>query len=134
MTPHFGAAIGNVFTHAAAGATVRLGTDLNTADGVPRIRPSLPGSSYFEPSPTWDWQLFAGGEVRAVARNIFLDGNTFRKSHRVEKEVFVADFQLGLAVTVGRARLSLTNIFRSPEFTKQTEWDEFGAISLAFHL
>ena len=132
-TPHFGFSAGNVFTHAAGGATLRIGTDLQTTDGVPRIRPSLPGSAYFEPSDGIDWQLFAGAELRAVARNIFLDGNTFRKSHRVEKEPLVADFQAGLSVTVGRARVSLTNIWRSKEFVKQDAWDEFGSISAAFH-
>lgn len=132
-TPHFGFSAGNVFTHAAGGATLRIGTDLRTTDGVPRIRPSLPGSAYFEPSDSIDWQLFAGAEVRAVARNIFLDGNTFRKSHRVEKEPIVADFQAGLSVTVGPARISFTNIWRSKEFVKQDAWDEFGSISAAFH-
>jgi len=132
-TPHFGFSLGNVFTHAAAGATLRIGTDLRSTDGVPRIRPSLPGSAYFEPSDDIDWQLFAGTELRAVARNIFLDGNTFRNSHRVEKEPVVADFQAGLSVTVGHARVSFTNIWRSKEFVKQDAWDEFGSISLAVH-
>lgn len=132
-TPHFGFSAGNIFTHAVAGATLRVGTDLRSTDGVPRIRPSLPGSAYFEPSDSIDWQLFAGTEVRAVARNIFLDGNTFRKSHRVEKEPLVADFQAGLSVTIGPARVSFTNIWRSKEFVKQDAWDEFGSISAAFH-
>ena len=132
-TPHFGFSLGNVFTHASAGATFRVGTDLGTTDGVPRIRPSTPGSAYFEPSPAIDWQVFAGFDVRAVARNVFLDGNTFRKSHRVEKEPVVADFQAGIAVTVGRVRVSFTNIFRSREFKGQQEWDEFGSLSAAFH-
>ncbi len=132
-TPHMGFSLGNVFTHAAVGGTLRIGTGLNSSDGVPRIRPSLPGSGYFEPSPDVDWQLFAGTELRAVARNIFLDGNTFRNSHRVEKEPLVVDFQAGIAVTVGRARISFTNIWRSKEFVKQDAWDEFGSISAAFH-
>lgn len=132
-TPHFGFSLGNIFTHANAGATVRIGTDLSTTDGVPRIRPSSPGSAYFEPSPDVDWQAFAGFDLRAVARNIFLDGNSFRKSHRVEKEIFVADFQVGASVTVGRVRVSFTNIFRSREFGGQAGWDEFGSLSAAFH-
>lgn len=132
-TPHMGFSLGNIFTHASAGATLRIGTDLQSTDGVPRIRPSSPGSAYFEPSPGFDWQIFGGFDLRAVARNIFLDGNTFRDSHRVEKKPVVADFQLGAAVTIGRVRVSFTNIFRSPEFKGQDGWDEFGSISAAFH-
>ncbi|WP_425062973.1 lipid A deacylase LpxR family protein [Pyruvatibacter mobilis] len=132
-TPHFGFSLGNVFTHAAAGATLRIGDDLSTTDGVPRIRPSLPGSGYFEPVDGITWQAFGGAELRAVARNIFLDGNTFQNSHRVEKETLVADFQAGVALTIGRARVTFTNIWRSKEFKKQDAWDEFGSISAAFH-
>ncbi len=132
-TPHYGFSLGNVFTHAAAGATMRIGTDLDTTDGVPRIRPSLPGSAYFTPSQDLDWQIFGGAELRLVGRNIFLDGNTFRKSHRVEKENFVLDLQAGAAITLGKVRVTFTNTFRSKEFVKQDSWDEFGSISLAFH-
>ena len=50
MTPHVGGAVGNVLTYGAAGATLRFGEDLrNDLGGPQRIRPSLPGSAYFDP-------------------------------------------------------------------------------------
>ncbi len=133
ITPHVGASLGNVLTQAAAGLTVRIGSDLkNNLDyGPPRIRPSLPGSDYFKTDGGWSWYIFAGIEGRAVLRNIFLDGNTFRDSHSVDKKPFVGDLQAGLAVIIGRVRLAYTHVFRSKEFDQQDDHDQFGAISLS---
>ena len=64
FTPHVGAALGNVFTHAAAGVTVRIGDDLPNDYGPPRIRPSLPGSDFFVNRDKFGWCLVAGFEGR----------------------------------------------------------------------
>jgi hypothetical protein len=136
FTPRIGGALGNVFTYLSAGGIARLGYNLSKHDsGPPRIRPSLPGSGFFTRPPHGiGGYLFAGGEVRAVARNIFLDGNTFRRSHSVPKKHLVADFQAGLALTVSvfgaPSRLSYTFIYRTKEFDGQNGADKFGSISL----
>lgn len=129
VTPHLGGSLGNVFTYAAAGLTVRLGVDLEDDFGPPRIRPSLPGSAFFTPRSHFAWYLFAGLEGRAVAHNIFLDGNTFADSHSVDRETWVADVQIGLALLFERVRLTFTVVERSPEFEGQGDPDRFGAIS-----
>ncbi|MEW6668386.1 MAG: lipid A deacylase LpxR family protein [Thermodesulfobacteriota bacterium] len=131
--PHFGGALGNVYTYGAAGFTVRLGLDLENDFGPPRIRPSLPGSGFFRPREGLGWYFFAGPEVRLMVRNIFLDGNTFRDSHSVDKKPFVADLQAGLALQWSRFRLSYTQIFRSREFEGQDRGDLFGSLSLSYH-
>jgi hypothetical protein len=130
-TPNAGVALGNVFTHAQAGLTVRLGQDLPADYGPPRIRPSLPGSDYFMPEKAFGWYLFAGVTGRAVARDIFLDGNTFADSPSVDKRPFVGDFQMGFAVTVGDVRLAYTHILRTREFEGQGESDQFGSLSVS---
>lgn len=132
VTPSLGASLGNVQTYAAAGATVRLGFDLPADYGPPRIRPSLPGSDFFVPTQTLGGYLFAGVEGRAVARDIFLDGNTFRDSHSVEKKHYVGDIQFGLALTYGETRVAYTHIFRSKEFDRQARADEFGAVTVSY--
>lgn len=133
FTPHVGGAIGNVFTYGAVGATVRLGDGLPVDFGPPRIRPSLPGSGFFDPnSRRIAWYLFAGVEGRAVARNIFLDGNSFADSANVNREIFVGDLQAGIVVTLKRVRLAFTHILRTREFEGQDEADQFGALSLSY--
>ncbi len=132
VTPHSGGALGNVFTYANAGATLRLGWNLPNDYGPPRIQPSLPGSGYFEPQDRPSVYLFAGLDGRAVARNIFLDGNTWSDSRSVDKVPLVGDAQVGVALTLGSTRLAYTHVFRSREYDGQKDADEFGAVSLSF--
>ncbi|EME70325.1 hypothetical protein H261_09068 [Paramagnetospirillum caucaseum] len=131
VTPHLGGAGGNVFTYANGGVMLRFGDGLLLDYGPPGIQPSLPGAGFFIPNPGLGWYLFGGIDGRAVARNIFLDGNTFRDSRRVDKEPLIADFQFGAAVTWGNTRLSYVHLFRTPEFKGQNQMDEYGGFSLS---
>ncbi|MBI1276042.1 DUF2219 family protein [bacterium] len=131
-TPSVGVNLGNVNTDASAGMMFRLGYDLPSDYGPPRIRPSLPGSDFFVPTKELGGYLFAGFEGRAVARNIFLDGNTFEDSHSVDKENLIGSVQAGIAVTYGDARLSYTHVFMTKEFKTQDEASQFGAVTLSY--
>jgi lipid A 3-O-deacylase len=132
VTPHVGGALGNVHTYAAGGATLRFGQDLPSDYGPPRVRPALAGTSFFNPSAGFGWYLFAGAEGRAVARDIFLDGNTTGDdSHSVDKKPFVADLQAGIAITIQSVRLAFTQVYRTKEFDGQDGENMFGALSLS---
>jgi lipid A 3-O-deacylase len=132
LTPHVGANLGNINTDASVGATFRLGYDLPADYGPPRIRPSLPGSDFFVPSSDLGGYFFAGVEGRAVGRNIFLDGNTFRDSHSVDKELLVGSLQTGVALTYENTRLSYTHVFMTREFEEQQQPAQFGAVTLSY--
>jgi hypothetical protein len=132
IMPHVGGALGNVMTYGAAGASVRLGFDLLDDFGPPRIRPSLPGADFFNTKRGWSGYLFAGSEARLVARNIFLDGNTFRDSHSIDKRTFVYDIQAGIAISHGPLRFSYTHVYRSSEIQNQERGDRFGSVALSF--
>lgn len=127
--PHAGIALGNVFDYVNLGGTVRIGYSLTKDFGVPRLQPSLPGSGYFERGQSA--YLYAGFDGRAVARNLFLDGNTFRDSPSVDKRIFVGDLQVGAVVVVWRLRFSLTQVWRSKEFKTQRRADSFTAASIS---
>lgn len=131
ITPSLGGSVGNVYTHAAGGAVVRFGYDLTSDYGPPVIRPNLPGSDFFVPSKDFGWYMFAGVEGRAVARNIFLDGNTWKDSHSVDKYPLVGGVQGGIAFTWGSTRFAYTHILRSKEFHGQEKRDSFGAITVS---
>jgi lipid A 3-O-deacylase len=100
FTPHAGVSLGNILTQASVGFTVR-------SDGL-------------------SWYVFFGAEGQGVLCNIFLDGNTFRNSHSVDKKPFVGDIQGGIAVVMGRARLAYTHILRTKEFNTQDDTDQSG--------
>ncbi len=77
------------------------------------------------------WYLFAGVEGRAIAHNIFLDGNTFRDSRSVDKKPLVGDLQFGLVLDWSDIRFSYTHILRTREFRTQEKFDGFGALSVS---
>ncbi|MET0293189.1 MAG: lipid A deacylase LpxR family protein, partial [Steroidobacteraceae bacterium] len=131
VTPHAGASVGNIATYANAGATLRFGSHLRNDYGAPRIRPSLPGSAFFEPREGFGWYVFAGVDGRATAYNIFLDGNTSRESLSVERKPYTVDVQAGAALIINRVRLTYTYVLRSEEFETQTEADKFGSVSIS---
>jgi hypothetical protein len=131
LSPSVGATLGTLRTEARAGATAQIGYRILNAYeiGPPRVRPALSGAGYFEHQP-FSWSLFAGFQARGVARNLFLDGNTYRDSARVDKNEFVVDGQAGLTLQVGDVRLAYTYVTRTEEFETQTEPQDFGTIAL----
>lgn len=135
FNPHFGITVGNAYTYANTGFSVELvPQDMPWQTRPVRVRPSIPGSGFFEtPESGHSWMLFAGFDARAVARNIFLDGNTFKNSYSVKKEPIVYDASIGAAYTYQKLRLSYTFNWRSKEFqSPYSKASTFGSISLNY--
>ena len=65
-----------------------------------------------------------------MAHNIFLDGNTFRDSHNVEKNILVGDASAGFSLTYGDYRMSYTLNARTKEFETQDQESIFGSVTL----
>lgn len=133
VAPHVGVTVGNVYTYAATGLSLQLTPDKHKWQSVPlRVRPAIPGNGYFNvPTGEFAWSAFAGIEARAMAYNLFLDGNTFKSSHSVDKKTMVYDANLGVSLIYGKNSLSYTLNWRSKEFYGQNEDTLFGAISIA---
>jgi hypothetical protein len=134
IIPYSTVALGNVAAYAGLGGVWRIGPTLPDDFGPPRIYPGSGGSEWFHTSTGLDWYLFAGLEGRAVARDIFLDGNTFRDSMSVDKRPLVGDLKLGAVVVLGSARVSFTHDIRSKEYYGQPKIDQFGSVVLGFAL
>ncbi|HEY4124370.1 MAG TPA: lipid A deacylase LpxR family protein [Rhizomicrobium sp.] len=134
VDPHIGAAVGNVYDYINAGAMARFGWNVPDDYGPIRIDPSSPGSNFFERAENGPIgaYVFAGVDGRAIARNIFLDGNSFVDSRSVTKKPFVGDLQLGAAITLGGTRITFTHVMRTKEFKTQPDGDQFGAVNVSF--
>jgi lipid A 3-O-deacylase len=131
ILPGAGITAGNVFTFAEAGFLVRWGRGLKADWGPQMIRPGNSGTSYFSGGRAgvkFGWDVFFGTQGRAVARNIFLDGNTFQNSRSVVKEPVVADLIVGTELfSMGGLRFGFSLVARTPEFRKQQGMDTFGS-------
>ena len=134
VEPSAGVTVGNIYTYANTGLNLTLSpNNRGIQDSPPRVRPSSPGTGFFAtPDDGFNWYLFAGVDGRAVARNIFLDGNTFRDSASIDKEYFVADINTGLALTWDDVRVSYTMTYRTPEYKDQPEDTLFGGVSIGY--
>ena len=133
LIPRLGVNIGNVFTDVAIGTAIRIGKYLPLQDVPLRIQPGLSvANSYIAVRRgSFDWMLYAEVQGRAVAHNIFLDGNTFANSQSVAKRRFVQDLATGITLGFGQFSmpvfLSFSLIWRGREFDLQNGEDNFGS-------
>lgn len=128
-----GGTAGNVITEGKFGGMLRFGRNLAADAGPPRIRPALAGGGFFDNSAGNSWYVFIGAQARAVAWNIFLDGNTFESDRepQVERIPVVSEAQVGAVARFGRTQLSYQIVARTEEFETQDDNQVFGALSLA---
>ncbi|MEX2365753.1 MAG: lipid A deacylase LpxR family protein, partial [Pseudohongiellaceae bacterium] len=135
LITHWGGSLGNIRTDINAGAEVRLGRNLPLDFGASSLRPGGDTNSPGRPdvdNRLWQWHGFIATNARAVARNIFLDGNTFRRSHSVDRKTLVADTAIGFTLARKRWRLTYAHVYRTREFTGQQEPQLYGALTLTY--
>jgi hypothetical protein len=124
--------LGNIHTHAALGGRVRLGWNLRRDFGTDLIRPAGGAIANAGPARGFSAHLFASAEVRAVARNLFLDGNTWRDSHAVDKRPVIGDFSAGLVLAWPSFQFTYTQDMRTREYYGQDKRDVFGSVAVTF--
>lgn len=135
--PHAGFAAGNVYDYVNAGGELRAGFNLPDDFGTPGIESAATTSTPVEGNQqagrmrAFDLgaYLFARADGRVVARNIFLDGNTFRGSASVERKWLVADLSVGASVNYKNTKLTYALVYRTEEFVGQKAGELFGSIT-----
>ncbi len=128
LLPFFGGSLGNVHSTATGGLSLCAGRNLDAPP--PRVRPAQAGSSLLQPQGL-GIQVMVGLEGQLVARNIFLDGNSFRDGPAVEKRWTVGEAQAGLALLLANIRLSYVHLLRSAEYRAQQGPDDLGSLVIA---
>ena len=127
---HAGLTLGTLRTSVSAGGAVRAGFGLDQAFAPPRLRPAIGPSSLYRPGDGFAGFVFAGVGAYGIARDVFLDGNTFRDSRSVDKYAAVADLQAGAELHAGRYRFAFTYVLRTEQFDGQDGPQQFGAVAL----
>ncbi len=139
VIPHAGFGFGNFFVYANGGGEVRSGFNLPNDFGSFTIRPGCESNAsfdernprFFRPRHRVGLHVFAAVAGKAVMRNILLDGNTLKDSHRVDKKPFTADLLGGVSLIVYRFKLKYALVYRTKEFETQEEEELFGSITLS---
>lgn len=130
---HYGGAIGNLTTFVNAGAEVRIGgwipDNFGSAPALPVAENTAPtiGALY---SDSVRLHGFVALDVRYVAHDITLDGNTFKDSASVDREEVVADLGVGVAAHWGNWKIAFARYFRTREYRSQSGEAELGSITI----
>jgi len=141
LLPHLGVGLGNVYIGSGAGVEARFGLNLPDDFGTFHFRStnrsgiaSAAGKQETPLSPQGRFgiHLLLGLKGEAVLRDIFLDGNTFGRSHSVEKRNLMANAFAGVTVAGGRFRISYKYLYSTKRFTTQTRRQIYGQINLSF--
>lgn len=137
---HYGGSLGNVATYLNSGLEARVGWKLPSDFGSALIRMGDNGSAptadddprFQEGWNSLGFALHSSLDARYVARDIFLDGNTFKDSiHTVDKIPWVGEASLGATLSAGRWKFSYTQVFRSRQYTLQDKAHTFGSLNLS---
>ncbi len=135
MVPHANAAIGNLATYAGAGATVRVGLLPNdfgpgatTRSGMGEARTQGVG----RPAPRVHLYAFARAEGRAVARDLFLDGNTFQAGNRVTRIPFVGEAQMGVGARWRSVGVRYLFSYTTNQFREHPDAHRYGSFAISF--
>ncbi len=134
LIPMFGGGFGNVYIGAHTGILARVG--YNLPDDIGPSRPSGSDSETFVAPMTTDasrssYYLFAGLRGNAVARNIFLDGNTFQPSHHVTKYPLTFETEVGLSTQIRPISITWRFVVRSPDFEENSGFNSFASVGLS---
>lgn len=67
-----------------------------------------------------------------MLRDIFLDGNTFKESHSVDKNLLTAEILTGIGLIIDRFKISYAFVYQTKKFKQQEEADIFGTITVSY--
>lgn len=124
--------------HIAPQWRLRLGTLATDASGGVHITAGLRAPAPWQVAlapgrEPWGLYVRVGASQSAVARNLFLDGATFRQSARVPRNRFVGETVLGIGVRAPRGLLEWTVHRRGREYALQPTAHAYSTFSFTLH-
>lgn len=129
VLPYGVVALGNANTHLELGAKLRIGYGLNGDFGIPKATTNWIGST----SISDDFRIYLSGGIaeRIVARDMFLQGNTFGGyKSLVTLNHFVYELELGGIVAWKGISLAYLWTYTQKEFVQQVDNANYATIRL----
>ena len=135
---HGGGDMSNLFTALGGGFEIRAGWNLPSDLGTSLVGPASDAAALLvDPAPPpagvdhLGFHVFASVDVHEVYRDLLLDGNTFRSSHRVSKMPLIADLATGFALRYKRFKACLSYTYQTRRFEGEKLKPLLGSIDLA---
>jgi hypothetical protein len=137
MIYYLGGNLGNASLKAAGGAMINFGYNKEKTFGTRRIDyrgySHIPLNGYTTQQTKQSFTCNLWIESSAVGRDIFLDGNTFKESIHVDKEIFVLKGGFGLHYRYKKFNFDYFRTFSSKEFTTQNYYHSYGSFIFAYN-
>ena len=138
IVPFASAELGNVAINAEAGVTTRIGWNIPKDFGVSSIDigadPGIPVKGEFKNMKKYPWSFSFNftGAGSAVARDIFLDGNTFSDSHSVNKKPIIGYLGYGFTARYKNLVVDYMQIHNSKQFDGEKDNHSIGALLVSW--
>lgn len=134
LLPDFGFELGNASIKGYGMLMYRFGNDVQNDFGTSLIDNTL---YYKVPRPfqnkkKWRYNLQLSLKANIVARNIFLDGNSFKDSHKVEKNIFVGEASYGVNLGYKKWTFSYLRKHLTKEFIQQISSPNYGSLIFSY--
>jgi lipid A 3-O-deacylase len=132
FTAHYGGSVGNLATFANAGAELRIGRSLpdNFGTATTLSYRQNTGPTHWGGSPSRPTiHGYVAVDARVVLQDITLDGNTWRDSASVERDAYVAELELGVALDWRGWQATLGATYRTKEYETQEREATFGTLT-----
>ena len=120
IIPTMQATAGTLRIALSAGGRVRL--------GFPLSHPWLVDAG----ARPWEVYLFSGGQVEAVARDLFLDGTTFHSSVHVQHQPLVMNWERGIGARLGRLGIEYRIVAQGREYRNGPVAHPFGGFTITW--
>ncbi len=134
VLPEVGFELGNASTKGYGMFIYRYGNDIAGDFGsslidntnyykIPRTKPS---------KKIWRYALELSLRTNFIARDIFLDGNTIRDSHSVQKNYITGEIGYGVDIAYKRWCLSYLRKHLTKEFKTQNRYHNYGSLIVSY--
>lgn len=130
--------LGNVSTKATGGFSMRIGynipkdfgvssIDIGGEDGIPAYKEEI-----LTKNKCWSFSFNIHAATSLVARDIFLDGNTFKESHSVNKEEIIGYGGVGISIRYQRFIFDFIQTYNTRKFTSEDRGHDTGSIVISW--
>jgi len=140
IIPHAGFSVGNMLIAGSFGGQIRYGLNLPNDFGTLLIRPGSDTNApiddkdprFSNGTRPFSTHLFLGVDAFATARNLLLDGNTFKESHSVDKKPIVCRFIAGFGILFHHVKFTCSNVWATKESDTQKNGQRYGSITISY--
>ncbi len=138
LVPFVSAELGNIAINATSGLMARIGWNIPKDYGVSSIDlgadPGIPVYGEFKNMKIKPWSLSFNftAAASAIARDIFLDGNTFSNSHSVDKKHLIFHYGLGFTLRYNNIIVDVMEVQTTKQFKLQKKSHGVGSIIVSY--